>query len=528
MSTFNRDRLRKKLTKCIRLGHDEGFVQLVWAVDAIQSGRQNAAKPFLNYPAAAVTNDMVAETAIRKWELESLIGLRLLAPKTASDARRVLNCGNFSAAANLINILRKLENAESKLYLERMHILTEMHRISHRQFPWQTGFFNIPYFYRSAFIYGHEKCRKYFEESYGISFSDFSLVGFGLFASFTARPVVPSNLSLAMLGVSSATFAAAVKLLSMTIEDARKSYRKLQETMESDGLGVAYQPSILRRYPVLEFTDEVSRLRAPLPQLVLSRITSGLYYDLVGGGQTLLNEASDRFEQFCAEYIQAMLPDSKVSRESRYSIGHLKYDTPDVLVDLDGATAIVFECKATKLTFRAQFGTAPLAEAKRGFDEIAKAIFQLWRFFSHTRQGLIPGANVSSSAQGIVLTLDFWMMLSGDLVPALLSAANDLADKDPNIIGADRRPVLFCAVEELESVLSRTNEVGFLATLTAAHDPKYKGWLLSTIDSHLAKRAGGERITKRFPFKLENVLPWWEKTKTLRLSGASGGNAAAE
>ena len=37
--------------------------------------------------------------------------------------------------------------------------------------------------------------------------------------------------------------------------------------------------------------------------MLLMRITSGLYYDLVPGGASLLNDANDRFEQYCVDYI---------------------------------------------------------------------------------------------------------------------------------------------------------------------------------------------------------------------------------
>src|SRR6185437_13861079 len=103
--------------KLLRMANDEDFIQLVWAIDAIQSDRAEAAKQFLQYPAEAATSKIGAPNAIHKWELETLVGLRLALPKLEirSGINRTLNCSQFGTAANLINTLRKLEDSESAI-----------------------------------------------------------------------------------------------------------------------------------------------------------------------------------------------------------------------------------------------------------------------------------------------------------------------------------------------------------------------------------------------------------------------------
>jgi len=53
---------------------------------------------------------------------------------------------------------------------------------------------------------------------------------------------------------------------------------------------------------------------APITELMLLRVTAGLYYDLISGGQPLLNEANDRFEQYCADFIDVTKKRFGVSR----------------------------------------------------------------------------------------------------------------------------------------------------------------------------------------------------------------------
>ena len=81
------------------------------------------------------------------------------------------------------------------------------------------------------------------------------------------------------------------------------------------------------------------------------------------------------------------------------------------------------ECKATKLTFPAQFADDPIAEAKIGYDEIAKGVFQLWRYFSHARRGIVSTDAVRADAYGMVLTLDTWLVMSRELQEQVLGTA---------------------------------------------------------------------------------------------------------
>ena len=76
----------------------------------------------------------------------------------------------------------------------------------------------------------------------------------------------------------------------------------LDQVEEKHGrpIPTAFLPSILRRFPLSGLKDKANELFAPIPEVLLMRVTSGLYYDLIPGGQALLNEANDRFEEYCA------------------------------------------------------------------------------------------------------------------------------------------------------------------------------------------------------------------------------------
>jgi hypothetical protein len=513
MSTFNRDRYRKKLTNLLARADDEAFFRMVWAVDALQSARVDAAKPLLQFPAEAATTEIDSKFAVHKFELETLINQLLVTPKLQlrEGRNQVTDCRQFGACAQGVNVLRKLENAESGIYLKRFNIFTEMHRIGYRQFPWQFGLFNVAQLYRYAHIYGGEKCGAYFQETYGLSIQRFSLVGFGLHAMLLSNSASSSRLSMEEIGVTNDERDAAPRLLAIPALRARETASSMMREADAKSkapLPTAYQPSFLRRFPIVTFGENGERLRAPLPLLIMVRATAGIYYDLVGAPPRLRNEPCDRFEQFCANYIAAMMPRFAVSRSYRYQSRGNLVDAPDILIKDARVDRIVIECKATKLTFPAQFAEDPVSEASRVYEEIAKGVFQLWRYFSHVRRGVIANEHVDQDARGSVLTLDNWLVMSLEVEEQIFANANTLTDEEGEIEVDDRRGVVFCAISHLESTLSKATDDSLSRAIVAAGEDRFRGWMFPAVYDEVV---GGEpRERKKFPFDIGDVLPWWK------------------
>lgn len=514
MSVVTRDRYRKKLHELLSRADDQAFFQLAWATSALQSDRVEAASRLVRYPPEAATSGFDSKLSIRAWELESLIGRLLLTPKYVrrDGPNRITNCQLFDTAAAATNALRELENAEAGIYLKRFSIFVELNRIGYRHFPWQRGYASRDQLYRYAFIYGQGECAAYFERTYGVTFNDFSLLGFVLYAAALEHAWVPREFTVDELGITPEVRTRALALLSTPIASAQLTAAKLvaeASARRGSPLPTAYQPSLLRRFPAVSFGDVMC---APLPELVVARITSGVFYDLVGGPSDLRNEAGRRFEEYGVAFVAAMMPRFSVGPSSRYRHRGNPVDTPDVVVSDSGRVVVVVECKATKLTLGAQFADDPVTEAKREHEEIAKGIFQLWRYFSHARRGLVTGHDVSPDAHGVVLTLEPWLILDPRFEKHLVEQAGKLAAMDPEISERDRRKVLICSIQELEVTLARSDEDAFLRTLTAARDEKYWGWMLSTV---LAESKNASESLKPFPFGPGDVLPWWKATEEI-------------
>lgn len=499
-----------RLKRLLSRANDEDFFALVWGLDALQSGREDLAARILEFPLEAATSDPGAPLAIHRWELESLMGQLLVTEKAPVllGLNRQLNCRTFKSAQALVNCLRVIENADAGQFLKHFNVLLEMHRIAQRQFEWQRGFNNVGRVYRYGMIYGQGRCNIYFEDQYGLSINDFSFVGFAISASLSRNLWINRHAHpFDELGVDQETLAAALRRLSKPILEARRKAAAMANAL-GRGLPIAYQPSFLRQFPIVSFGDDDEKLYAPIPDLILFRITSGLYYDLAPGGQALIGDANDRFEEYVEQFITAVMPRFEASRSYRYGTKKNGFDSPDVIVRLESQVALVIECKATKLTFDAQYAEDPKSAAESAYDQIAKGVFQLWRYFSHARRGVAGIGNVSPDAHGMLLTLDTWLTMAPDLQKQVIAAATEIAaEKDPEISEEDRRPIVFCAIEDLEDALRSTDETSFMASLSAATDEgRFLGWALSSIWRKIQQE---ENEPKPYPFDVSEVLPWW-------------------
>jgi hypothetical protein len=137
----------------------------------------------------------------------------------------------------------------------------------------------------------------------------------------------------------------------------------------------------------------------------------------------------------------------------------------------------------------------------------------LWRYFSHIRRGIAKDA-LADDAHPMLVTLDSFFMISPQLSASILDEANRLADEEGDVSPEDRRYIIYCPIQALEEVLQRGNRDTLLATLKAAGEEKYKGWMFREVFGAITKDMD-LGPPQRFPFDLGPILPWWENIHKL-------------
>ena len=113
---LRRERARKRLNGLLAKAPVEGVFQLLWDVDALQSGRADRVRAMSGFPREAITSDLTSRWHMHKWELETLANEAITVSRRVPTGRgpsRVLNCRTFNTVVALVNSLRGLEDAES-------------------------------------------------------------------------------------------------------------------------------------------------------------------------------------------------------------------------------------------------------------------------------------------------------------------------------------------------------------------------------------------------------------------------------
>lgn len=500
--TREKQRSEKALREALAIADDYDFTQMIWAADALKRG-QNVVGPFFVSSTPEIVSFAKSESVNEKWTLEALYNRFLATPSWTPKSNRRLKCRALLAIVHLDSLQKALENAHDGLVLSHSNIQNEIHRIAQRQFPWQRGYQNIGQIYRSSFMYAFEDAQTVFQASYGFSLGDFCKVAFAAFVVTQTRPgfshdYIPNQ----HLGVSDADTQSILKLLSSTIIEGRHAAANPKWRFSHP----AYTWSALRERPMIEFPKQKTFL-APIPELIMHRITEGLYYDIVGKTSRISNEIGRRFEEYTREMLTIQLPDLTV--EPEFTFNNLQNLSPDVFVKHNERVYLAIECKAKKMPIGAKFGEVSNILLEPGIRELAAGVLQIWRYFAFMEKGVTGNGVVDDDAIGMLLLLDPWADLSTLMYEEIFRQARILASKEKTPLSdTAMRQVVIASVQDLEYVLERCSGESFLSMLKVASTKDREAWHLGSVHDQLPN-APSER--KTFPFKqrVAQLAPWW-------------------
>ncbi|RCK20340.1 hypothetical protein [Thalassospira lucentensis] len=508
MSKVRLNICKRKFEKILSRTPTEQFFVLAWVTHAIQSGNTEHARGILQFPEEAATDDLTSPYAISPWLIETMLNECLSIPKAKinkSGPNRLLDCKQFKSIQILKAALLDLENISDRLTLERVNVRQEMHRIAQRQFEWQRGFHNYASYYRSALIYSGPLTKKHFKKRIGVSLDDFVLGCFALRALFSKKPYIERNINASPIGLDEEK----TNLILLAITSSSNNAVAASKKMRRNPTHISYKKSVLREHPCISFDQSIDRLMCPLPDLVAQRCTSGIFYDVVDANSSVKNETSANFESYCRTLVGSISVKGAIRKEFIYKHEKNQIHSPDIISVNSNVVDIIFECKATRMSYEARFAENPLNQAARGYQEIAKGVFQIWRFIAHCRSGSVPDCKLSDEVCGVVLTLDTWLTASFELQAKVIDYAKTMAAaKNPEIEEQDQIPVVFCPIEELEFTVQDATEESFRHAIKEASIEKYQGWALSSVHQDVCPDI---KMANPYPFdgKITKLLPWW-------------------
>lgn len=137
---------------------------------------------------------------------------------------------------------------------------------------------------------------------------------------------------------------------------------------------------IVRPWPKRNTTTlDEDRMIAPLPNLILSRLSDGIYNQLFDVHRDKFSRYfGPVFEAYVGEVLQKAISSGKLLTEADIKRVHRRGKIPDYVV-IDGSKAILIECKATGFRRKA-FATADAVSIDQSISRIVEGLIQLHEF----------------------------------------------------------------------------------------------------------------------------------------------------
>lgn len=513
MSNLGRDLYRKRLKTLLGRADDNAFLALAWSISALQSDQIEAASRHMRFRQEAVGATLGSRNHVPPWMLETLINEFLRSPKerrTLGRFYKVLDCTHMDHMLAALQLLLKLENAEDRMSLDHINILDEMRRINHRQFEWQKQVLSPARIYRSSILYSDGVADQFLRKKHGLGVHDLMLAGLVLYSVLHSEIAIQGSPSLPEIGLTADIYQRALDIISQPIEQAKEQARKVTRF----GQKTAYLPSVLRRYPIIKLDSARDVLLAPLPQLIIRRVTSGVSLDLFGAPPNVFDEIAKRFESYSSALLARTLPNYSIIPEFPYGSKKMTKKTPDILVLRDKKIQMVVECKSTGMTYDAKFSENPAMTEKYKIEDLGKGIFQIWRFFAHVRRGVVKNQECHFESFGVLLTLEDWFTMSRQPISKMFENAHKRCeDSGEEILDCDKLPVVLAWIEDIEYLQNACHEAQFFEVMQAAHSKKYRGWYLPGLVDELFPDA---KAQNPYAFAEEFLKQsWWKKISAI-------------
>jgi len=403
------------------------------------------------------------------WDLPTIA--REVVLHASRTGRKRLNSRHAMATA--INTIRRIEDAVAKGRLGVDNVMMELHRISHRQFPWQqrSGLTGL---LRYLKIFGSPEVGPILERTTGFSIREYFLLGMWLTGHLQKRFDINAQQDFTAFGIPRDKSQVFFLRLSSPVEALRETMAGSQKYDES----WEYTWNPLEATPLISLDPaNRHRLYCPVPDLLLRRFSHGLYYDLVKSAG--FNAAfGTSFQNYVGDVLRAVFSRGNftVFEEQEYDVGKERHHGADWI--LVGADANLFiECKTKRMIQAAKFSVGgPDLMDEIGI--IADAVVQLYKNIREAEAGQSKWRPNGLPSFPLVVTLEDWFIFG----PVPQSLLNDAVVDRLSRAGLDRAlmetmPYAVASAREFERFAGIVKEVGIDAFFKGKRDADYPRWM---------------------------------------------------
>jgi hypothetical protein len=207
------------------------------------------------------------------WNL-SILARELVLHSSERGAKRL---NTWAGLADLVNGLRDLENRIAESECEPDNVLATLHSIAHQQFPWQ-GRRDKQYLMRYLRIFGEADVERVLLEKTGLTMRELYFMGLAVSGHLLRNCGINSEQRYTDFNISPEKSAIFFGKLSVDINTLRE---RTKEAQRYDG-SWEYTWNPLEATPLVSLDDRVPHLlHCPIPDLLMRRISHGVFYDLI-------------------------------------------------------------------------------------------------------------------------------------------------------------------------------------------------------------------------------------------------------
>jgi hypothetical protein len=328
----------------------------------------------------------------------------------------ILNAGtrpNYSLKwwtdlAAAINHLRHLDGEAFLLNRDpQTDVMFELHRLAHRQFPWQMGMGVSPMM-RVFKIFGEKTVSAIVERELGMSTQQFLCLGMAIAGHFIGNWGMSTNQDYDVLKISREASTAFFNRIACPLDELKAQMADLQ-SCDQDWLYV-WNP--LEATPLVRIDSAFpDRVLCPIPRHLLRRASSGIFYDLVKSSD-FDNPFGSSFQTYVGELIGLFCkpPTFSMLAEEPYYVGKNKRHGVDWILS-DKTGHVFIESKTKRLTIGAKT-LSDTVGLNADLATMAKAIVQHYRNIRDALDGKTRWKPDQLPIFPLILTLEDWFIFS--------------------------------------------------------------------------------------------------------------------
>ena len=409
--------------------------------------------------------------------------------------------------ASTINFIRRLEDiAFSKGGGKPIDVMFELHRIAHRQFPWQINVGAAPLM-RAFKIFGAEAVDRILVQKLGMTMQQAMLLGAAVSGNFLKTYGMSTDQDYGVLGIAKEASAALLTSITSTTVELRRE-TAAQQCYDQDWV---YAQNPLEKKPLISFDQaHPDRVICPMPWWLLRRTSGGIFYDLVNFAE-FSNPFGDSFQSYAGDIIKLTCNAErfKILSEEPYFVGQKKMHGVDWAVsDNTGHLFVEAKTKRLRVDSKARLETTILDGDLR---VMAKAIVQHYQNIRRSLARLTRWEPDGLPIYPLILTLEDWFFFSPRVKEMLTAHIKGLlAEVDIPVSILEEMPYLVASAYEFEIISQVIGQIGIGPVLSKCVEPNRRGWALLPLASGLFQEEMRQVDGFLFRAELKELWPNFE------------------